>query len=100
MREIIDFRTAELAKEKGFDEPTKWIYNQWGKLMPEQANARKNSQPSIGDIYFHACNKDDFSRWIYNEFNVFIDPLADDFDNQACYIMKYISNPLKTTDKF
>ena len=62
--QLIIFETAKLAKEKGFDEPTKFLYSQWSRLMPEQTNASRNSSPSIGDIYFNACTQSLLQKWL------------------------------------
>lgn len=70
---LITFKTTELAKKKGFDEPTRFIYNQWGKLMVEQANPYKNSSPSIGDIYIHACTQSLLQKWLRENYNIHIE---------------------------
>ena len=61
----ITFETAKLAKEKGFDEPTKWMYNDLGRLMPKQSNASKNNSPNIsGWTYYHTCTQSLLQKWL------------------------------------
>lgn len=100
--QLILFETAVLAKEKGFDEPTKFIYNPFRKLMPEQATAQRNSGINIsGYVFIHACTQSLLQKWLREKHNIHTRITDVDGANgvvyHAMYLQYFTDKPLEYT---
>jgi hypothetical protein len=69
LSKIIEFETAKLLKEKGFDEPCRWYYDGWAKKYVECLPLTAINELN-GDIYIPTIAE--VIDWMYEKHGIWL----------------------------
>lgn len=90
MSPLVKFEIAKLLKERGFDEPCRFVHDTWDNIKDwleggdgEHRNSHKN-----GSVYYSAPTIAEVVMWLYEKHGIWIAcNISPDFETFSCYVV-------------
>ncbi len=79
--ELVSFEVARLAKEKGFDEPTLYAYDEESRRLARMRYCVKRNSRTEGLITLAAPTQSLLQRWLREERGIIVEVFMDDDSN-------------------
>lgn len=88
--DYVSFETAKLLKEKGFDEPSRFWYDNNGVISQKYIDA--TDKPLGKDAHYHCVTISFAMKWLRENYNIHIEPRYFPMPNIYRYVI--IRSPL------
>lgn len=86
--EFVSFETANLAKEKGFDEPTLYAYDEESKTLARMRYCVKRNSRTDGIMTLAAPTRSQLQRWLRKEKGYYVYPFYDNNEFKWTYSIR------------
>lgn len=84
--QLISFETAKLAKEKGFNEPVIYIYDQHANLFDHRMSLNDLSMNSDEEFIYAAPTQSLLQKWLRDVHNIIVAPDKDDEEKYFLHV--------------
>lgn len=98
MNSLVNYRLAKLLKEKGFDEPCRYVYDTWNNIKDwledgegEHRNSHKNRS-----VYYSAPTIAKVVMWLYERHKIWISvppPYYEEGKYLFCWLVQVLNDP-------